>query len=336
MKKRWLQGLVLTLTAGFLLVLSLYRSEIPPADLEALYAAGPGHEASQFVDIEGSRIHFRDEGPKGAPALVLLHGTASSLHTWDGWVEHLANRFRVLRLDLQGYGLTGPNTEKDYSIERQIRAITSLMDRRGIPSAAIAGNSLGGLIAWRLAAAHPNRAQSLILLSPAGAPPPARTDATPKRRSGFRTLDLAKVPGLRRILTRLTPRFLIRRSMEQVYGDPARVDEALVDRYYLMLRRQGNRQALVDAMSQRAPSRQRRSQQSATDSRSLADVSQPTLIQWGSKDRWIPVENGARFHQTLPDSRLIVYPDLGHVPMEEDPERTVADAEHFLQASDTP
>ncbi len=334
MKKRWLQGLTLALLAGSLLVLSLYRGEIPPEELEALYAAGPKHAASQFVEIEGSRVHFRDEGPKDAPASLLLHGTAASLHTWDGWVERLGSRFRLLRLDLQGYGLTGPNRQKDYSIDQQIRVITTLMDRRGIPSAAVAGNSLGGLIAWRLAAAHPDRVRSLILLSPAGAPPPETADKAPKTRRGFRTLDLAKIPGLRSLLTRLTPRFLIRRSMEQVYGDPSRLSEELVERYYLMLRRRGNRQALVDAMSQRVPSSTAGSPISTAGSRSLADVSQPTLIQWGSKDRWIPVEHGSRFHRILPASSLIIYPDLGHVPMEEDPERTAEDAERFLQSLD--
>lgn len=333
MKKRLLKLPALSLLLVALLISTLYRGEISPSDLESLYASDS--DGSRFAEIEGSRVHFRDQGPPDAPALLLLHGTAASLHTWDGWVDRLENNFRILRLDLQGYGLTGPNLDKDYSVDRQIRVITSLMDQRGIRSAAVAGNSLGGLIAWRFALAHPDRARSLVLLSPAGAPPapnsPPADDSggNSKKGSGFRMLDLAKIPGLRLLLTRLTPRFLIRRSLEQVYGDATRLEDSQVERYYLMLRRRGNRQALVDTLAQKKQpgSASARSKEPAP---SAADVTQPTLILWGSKDRWIPVEHGSRFHQTMPNSRLIVYPDLGHVPMEEAPERTAADAETFL------
>ena len=221
---------------------TLYRPSLPPATVEAEYAAAP----STFEQLAGSRVHVRDEGD--GPTLVLLHGTGASLHTWDAWLRVLGNGFRIIRVDLQGFGLTGPNDDRDYSIDRQIEVIDALMARRNITSWAVAGNSLGGLIAWRWAAREPERISHTILLAPAGAP---RDPATPREQAGFRMIDLAKIPGVREVTMKLTPRFLVRRGLEQVYGDPSRLDDATVRRYHRMLLRRGNRQALADAMSGR-------------------------------------------------------------------------------------
>ncbi|MEM9595711.1 MAG: alpha/beta hydrolase [Acidobacteriota bacterium] len=307
---------------------SLYRAEVPVEDLVDDFAGG----ASSFETIEGTSVHYRDEGT--GPTLLLLHGTASSLHTWDGWVHHLKDRFRILRLDLQGFGLTGPNGDHDYSAERQVRVIAELLRRRGVERCSVAGNSLGGRIAWGFALDHPQRVDRLILVDSAGPralhvpPEPHVQDDGAKvgrRAGGGRTLDLGRVPILKDLLTRLTPRFLVERSLRQVYGDPTRVRPELVDRYHRMLLREGNRDALVRALNTRWGQ--------TVEPEQLRDLHQPTLIQWGEDDRWIPLSVGQRLEALIPDARLVVYPGAGHVPMEEIPEETARDAAAFLLTS---
>ena len=300
-----------------------YRGEIDAATMEALYT----DEHSQFVEIDDSRVHFRDHLPAspmaGTPTLLLIHGTASSLHTWDGWVDALGDRFRILRVDLQGFGLTGANASADYSTRKQNRVLKQLLDRQGIDRVAVAGNSLGGLIAWRFANEYPDLVSHLVLIDAAGA---HATDHLTQETPSFRVLDLASVPGFRLLLTRWTPRFLVEKGMQQVYGDPSKVTPQLVDRYHQMLRREGNRRALIQTTAAR--------QAPEGDPRPGPDALRlPTLILWGEQDTWIPVGHAHRFHELIPDSELIIYPDVGHVPMEEIPEQTARDTADFLLKS---
>lgn len=314
------------LALGLLLVVAvvgLYRGDLPVEVLEEEYA----NDASRFAEILGSRVHYRDQGD--GPVLVLLHGTAASLHTWDGWTRVLGDRYRILRLDLQGYGLTGPNADRDYSIDRQIAVLDELVARRRVDRLAVAGNSLGGLVAWRWAARRPDLVSHVILLAPAGAPRPATPEEDRATEPGFRTIDLARVPVLRELMTKLTPRAMIRASLEQVYGDPSKITPETVRRYYRLLRREGNRQALVDSMSRRLPSREAPGASTVPEP---SDVRQPTLVQWGAEDTWIPPTNAERFAEAMPDAETIVYPGLGHVLMEEAPEPTARDAALFLES----
>ena len=221
---------------GLLLLGSLLtgvRRDIPVEELLPQYAPQP----SRFVELEGMRVHYRDEG--SGPPLLLIHGTSSSLHTWDGWVRTLASHRRVLRLDLPGFGLTGPAPDADYSAERYARTVTAFLDHCGVAQADVAGNSLGGRVAVQLTLAYPARVRRLVLVDAtglAGQQPPA-------------ILGLARTPVLRELLTVVSPRFVVRQATEDVYGHAERVTEALVDRYHALLLREGNRRALVDRMS---------------------------------------------------------------------------------------
>ena len=299
------------------------RPDLSPESLEALYT----DDTSEFADLAGQRVHFRDQSPDqsgAAQTLVLIHGTASSLHTWDAWVAELIDHVRIVRLDLQGYGLTGRNAADDYSIERQIQTIEELRQRQGIEHMAVAGNSLGGHIAWRYALAHPERVSHLILIDPAGASTSPRfKDLVPPVGDGSegRILDLASVPVLRNVLEIVTPKFLIRRALEQVYGDQTKVSDALVDRHHRLLRRRGSRAALTHSMNQKSM---------PPESPNFEDIVQPTLVMWGSEDTWIPISHAEVFHQSLPCSQLSVYFGIGHVPMEELPVDTAADALDFI------
>jgi pimeloyl-ACP methyl ester carboxylesterase len=242
--------------------------ERPVQSLVPRWAAPP----SDFIDLDGQLVHFRDEGPPGDPApIVLLHGTAASLHTWEGWVHELRGAHRVVTLDLPGFGLTGPSASGDYSDAAYVRFVLALLDKLKLQRVVLGGNSLGGEIAWQVAAAAPARVKALVLVD-AG-------------------------------------------------GDPSKVSDELVDRYFEMAVREGNREALARRFRQLEPGR---------DAALIARLQLPTLILWGGRDRLIPPVHARQFAKDIAGSRLTVFDELGHVPQEEDPARTVAALKGFL------
>jgi pimeloyl-ACP methyl ester carboxylesterase len=139
----------------------------PVEELKARWAQAP----SQFITVQGMQVHVRDEGPRDDPVpVVLLHGTSASLHTWEGWTGALKGQRRVIRFDLPGFALTGPHPHDDYSIDAYVRFVVATLDRLGIARCVLAGNSLGGQIAWAVAATHPTRVERLVLVDAAGYP----------------------------------------------------------------------------------------------------------------------------------------------------------------------
>jgi pimeloyl-ACP methyl ester carboxylesterase len=246
---------------------------------------------------------------------LLLHGTGASLHTWDGWAGPLSAQWRVVRLDLPGFGLTGPHPSGDYSPAATVDFLERFVNAAGLGRFAIAGNSLGGLVAWRFALRHPDRVTALILIDSAGYP----ADLSGPGTVGLR---LARTPIVSELMRWAPVRAGVRNSLEGVYGSPEKVTPDLVDRYSDLLRRPGNRVA----MGERA-----RSMSNNTQWEQIQTIRIPTLIQWGGRDEWIPPVQGERFKRDIANSTLIVYPGLGHVPMEEDPQATVADAIAFLR-----
>ncbi|WP_296447448.1 alpha/beta fold hydrolase [Rhodoferax sp. UBA5149] len=279
------------------------------AQLQARWAPAP----SQFVAVSGMQVHLRDEGPRDDPLpIVLLHGTSASLHTWDGWADALKGQRRVIRFDLPGFGLTGPHPENDYSIDAYVRFVAAVMDTLGVKRFVLAGNSLGGQIAWASAYAMPTRVDKLVLVDSAGYP--VQSTSVP---IGFR---IARTPGLRVLMTYFLPRGLVDKSVRNVYGDPGRVTPALVDRYFELALRTGNRAALA----------RRLEQGQSGDVAAIKTLKLATLILWGGKDGLLPLENGRQFERDIAGSKLVVFDDLGHVPHEEDPLRTVAELKSFL------
>jgi pimeloyl-ACP methyl ester carboxylesterase len=285
----------------------------PVSELAARWAPPP----SQFLEVAGLNAHVRDEGLRGgAVPLLLLHGTSASLHTWDGWAEALSRERRVIRVDLPGFGLTGPTRDGDYRIERYVAFVVALLDRLGIERCVIAGNSFGGWVAWEAALAQRGRIVGLVLVDAAGYP--LVSESVP---IGFR---MARMPVLNRLLQWTLPRRVIESSLRNTYGDPSRVSAALVDRYYELTLREGNRPALAQRFAQ-APH--------GLHAARIQGLRVPTLILWGGRDRLIPPDHAARFNRDIPGSRLVVFPDLGHVPHEEDPLRTGAAVREFLRGA---
>ncbi|HXN45123.1 MAG TPA: alpha/beta hydrolase [Bryobacteraceae bacterium] len=303
--KRTVYALLVVLLLLAAVIASLVRFDIPVERLRAKYATPP----SKFVDVGGLAVHYRDEGQ--GPAAVLLHGAASSLFTWDAWAADLSKDHRVIRYDLPGFGLTGPNASKDYSMAWHVRFLQEFLDKLNVPSCALAGNSFGGRIAWEFSYAHPERVKKLILVDASGYPAPERR---------ILAMRLARMPVIGPILGHATPRFFVAMTVRQTYGDPSRVTDALIDRYYDMILRAGNRETFGILNRMPTPDLSAR----------IRAIEVPTLILWGAEDQAVPVSSAERFHHDIRNSRVIVYPGAGHIPMEEIPVETVRDARAFL------
>jgi pimeloyl-ACP methyl ester carboxylesterase len=300
----WGGAVLLALLAG--LSVWLYTPDRPRAALEAAYLRDEG----DLVDIAGVRLHLRDEGPRDGPAIVLLHGVGSSLHTFDGWAEGLAATHRVIRYDMPGAGLSGPDPDRVYSDERGVAQLLAVLDHLGVARASLAGNSIGGRLAWRFAAAHPDRVDRLILISPDGYASP-----------GF---DYGKPPAVPFVLEAMRyalPKWALRPNIAAAYADPGTLTEAVVERYHALLLAPGNRQAMLDRMRQTVL---------VEPGPLLRTIRAPVLLVWGERDAMIPVANAQDYLGELPDARLVVLPGLGHVPQEEAPEASLAPVLQFL------
>jgi pimeloyl-ACP methyl ester carboxylesterase len=290
----------------FLVLVVIGMIYTPPVSIDVLkekYA----NPSSQFLQLSGMDVHYRIEGE--GPTLVLIHGTASSLHTWDQWTEQLKSDFRIVRMDLPAFGLTGPNKTGDYSMQSYIEFLDAFLDQLDIDSCYVAGNSLGGAIAWNYALHRPDRVQKIILIDPSGVP----HDEIPT------IIKLAQKPVFAFFLKRVTPRSLIEKNIMEVYYDDEKVTDTLIDRYFELTLRKGNRQAFIDRSGTLRVDPVDR----------ISQISCPTLIQWGRYDEWIPLEDASLFNEKIRESQLVVY-EAGHVPMEEIPNETAADAKRFL------
>lgn len=305
-------GILLMLTA-----LAVPLTRAPDRAVETLVArwAPP---PSDFVEVKGQLVHLRDEGPRDDPVpIVLIHGTSASLHTWEGWVGALKGQRRVISFDLPGFGLTGPFAGQypadDYRGDALARFVIDLLDERRVERAVLAGNSLGGEVAWRVASLAPQRVDRLVLVDASG------YDFEPiDLPVGFR---LSRLPVVGALSEWFLPRGVVEDSVRSVYGEPSRVSSALVDRYFELTLREGNRHALRLRMQQL---------QMGEDVARIAALKVPTLVVWGGRDRLIPTPIAQNFTRDIAGSRLVVFPQLGHVPHEEDPAATVAVVKDFL------
>lgn len=305
MKKKILYGLLVV----FLIIISplviYFKSDIPVEDLKAKYT----NSESEFIEIENTQVHYRDEG-KGK-VLVLLHGTGASLHTWDIWTKKLQDKFRIIRLDLPAFGLTGSHPKRDYSMKSYTKFLHQFLQKLNIKQCFMAGNSLGGRIAWEYTLAYPDEVQKLILLDSSGYP---SDKASP---FAFR---LARTPVANQILRYVTPKFMFRNNLKEVYADDDKVSEKLIQRYYDLMLRDDNRQAFID----------RAKTNFKDNSKNIKKIKARTLILWGDKDTWAEVKHAYKFKKDIKNSKLIMYKNVGHVPMEEIPQKSVKDAKNFL------
>lgn len=307
--------LIFVILVTIAVVLLFGHRDIPLETLKAKYT----NTASAFISVDGMNVHYRDEGnPADTIPIVLIHGTASSLHTFDTWADSLKKSNRVVRMDLPAFGLTGPFPDRNYSIAHYISFLKDFLTALKIKQCVLAGNSLGGEIAWNFALDQPGMVTKLILIDAAGYP--LQSKSVP---IAFR---MARIPVIKDLFTFITPRFLVKSSIENVYFDQSKVTDSLVDRYFELTLRKGNRQAFVDRFNYPAD---------RNALKNIGNIQQPTLILWGGNDLLIPVENAYHFHADLPNDTLVIVDKSGHVPMEESPAESLKPVLDFLKNSKT-
>ena len=292
-----------------LLVVAFFVLRVPdtdPAEMRAKYGTAP----SQFLDIgEGRAIHVRDEGPRDAPVIVLLHGSNADLHTWQEWAKILREDYRVIRFDQRGHGLTGPAPDDDYSAQGFGADIDAVTAKLGVDTFTLAGNSMGGGIAMAYALDKPWRLDALVLVDASGAP-------VKREGGGNLAFTLAGMPVVGDALSQLLPRSLVAKSLSQSVSNQEVVTDEAIDRYWELARYPGNRGATRKRFS--AP-------RTAFDPAEIARVKVPTLVMWGREDALIPYAAGEWYAEHLPGATLVAYDGIGHIPMEEAPERSATD-----------
>ncbi|MEE9407179.1 MAG: alpha/beta hydrolase [Polaribacter sp.] len=299
-KKRIFKGIIFILL--FLIYNGSYR-DISVEELKLDYV----NEHSKFVEIDGMQVHYRDEGT-GFP-IVLIHGTGSSLHTWNDWTKELTKNYRVIRMDLPAFGLTGPNKNADYTIPNYTKFMHQFLTKMNLEKFHLIGNSLGGNIAWNYTADYPEKIEKLILVDASGL-------LTNKPQPAI--FKMAKMPVLSSLFLYVTPKFFIKQNMKEVYADDSKITDDLVTRYHKMSLRTGNREAFIDrAKIDFKPNEK-------TGLEKLKSIKTATLLIWGAKDTWIPLKSvGTKMDSVLPNSKLVVLENSGHVPMEENPEESL-------------
>lgn len=265
---------------------------------------------SKFIEVGGVELHYRDEGQ--GPVLLMLHGFAGSLHNWNAWVEELKGQYRIVRLDLPGFGLSSPVRRKT-QIEWFVEILKGFVDALGLSNFTLIGNSLGGWAAWEFTGLYPQFVDRLVLLAAAGF---FQDSGKP---SG---IELMGKDQFRKLLRSGAPKLLIRALAKTSFGDKDKLPEDLVQRTYLMVNRSGMLASMIYVASSDARSNLDR----------LAKIQQRALILWGTNDKVVPVAHADFFYSDLVNSELILYPSIGHVPMIEIPERSLQDLLTFLRS----
>ncbi len=296
--------------------LLVFMSDPDVRDVEAREKYGK--PPSQFITLpSGATVHYRDQGQRNGPALVLLHGSNASLHTWEPWVAQIGDQFRMISIDLPGHGLTGPVPSEDYSQEAMMQFVNEFTTVMNVERFALAGNSMGGAIAARFAIRYPERLTALILVNAAGMPTKSASDP------GLGFL-IARTPVIRNVMLYVSPRGLFEEGLKKAIVNDALVTPEMVDRYWILNRKTGNRAASLKRF------------QTPFDNfipENVARISAPTLIIWGDKDTLLPPDIGQAYNAAIRGSKLMVFRNTGHAPMEEVPDQSARAVREFLSPS---
>ena len=283
--------------------------DISPEELKKKY----GTDEDEYLELGGMEVRYRDEGE--GPAVVLLHGVCASLETWDGWTEKMKENYRVIRIDIPGFGLTGPAPDKSqYKIENSVEFLDEFVSHLGIDEFYLVGNSLGGYISWNYSLKYPHKVKKMILIDSVGYP-----------QKMPRMLRYASNPLVRSTSRKMMPRSMLYKSVKQVYGDKSKVTPKVQERYFDFAMREGNKGSYVDIFVEF------RDNEDVDISKGISKIKVPVMVMWGTKDEWIPFEAFEKFKKDLPSAQYVAYEGVGHIPMEEIPEESVRDAMGFLQ-----
>lgn len=297
-----------TLIVISLFLMILFTPDLSRTDLERKYAGPP----SQFTLVNGLRVHYRDTGVQSAQTVVLLHGFGSSLQTWDQWSSVIDQNFRVVRLDLAGFGLTGESPDHDYSDEADVERLSNFLNRIGVINPIIVGHSMGGRIAWNFASTYPQRVKKLILLAPDGFPGQGQI-------LGERPYDAGAIANL---IKYFMPKFLVKKSLEPAFFDSSLISDELLDRYYDLLRAPTVRSAILERMKQTINS---------DPVPRLKAITSPTLLLWGEGDKMIPSSNSADYKRVLSNAQVVLLPKSSHLLQEENSQVSLAYVLEFIK-----
>lgn len=311
-----LVAVAVVLVGGWLM---LRRPEIPWSTLEAKYAT----PASKYLTLsDGVRVHYRDQGRADGPVLVMVHGFAANLETWEPWVQRLGKDYRIITLDLPGHGLT--RAPDGYTLKRSgfVDIVDEATRKLGVEKFVLIGNSMGGGVTWNYALAHPDRVQGIVLVDAAGWPQ-KREDG----RDGPFIFKVLKNPVGRFLVKDLDTSAMTRAGLRDAFEpQPDLATEAMAARYVEMSRAPGHKEIILGLMSGYDPA------DSATTEK-LAAIRVPTLVMHGDTDRLIPVEAARRFGDAIKGSKVVIYEKTGHIPMEQVADRSAADLDAWLKAT---
>ncbi len=281
----------------------MIKFDIPVEKIQDQYV----DDTSQFIEIDGLNVHYKDEGY--GESLILLHDSVTSLHLWDKWIPYLTQQFRVIRLDLPGFGVTGTTMQQSLSIDQYIYFLKKFTTQLGLglEDFYIGGLSLGGHIAWQYTLLHPYKIKKLLLIESLGYP----------EQTGPFTLRMGKNWLGRMVLRWWGSKRWIRRNLNKEFGDKGKVDNDLVQRTLDLMLRKGNRSAMIRLANTKSKNRNQR----------ISQIKTPTLILQGTLNN-----NKNRFSEDLPNVQQINYEGMGRYLMLEIPERSANDVINFLQS----
>lgn len=293
---------------------ALKRPDIPYETLAAKYESS----ASRYVELPGGvRMHFRDEGNRSGPAVLLVHGFSASLHTWEPWVDQLGDDFRLISIDLPGHGLTRAPAGYQPSIENFANEIAAFAQSQNLTRFAIIGSSMGGNTAWEYTLAHPDQVSALVLVDSSG------WEAAPSERDGAPLVfRLLRHPLLGPLLRDIDSTRLTRQALQTSFSNQALVDDAMVSRYVELSRAPGHRDILIQIST--TP------RQVATPERLAPLSAKPVLILHGTRDNLVPVAHAQAFNNAIAGSQIALLDGVGHLPQEESPDISAAAVRDFL------
>lgn len=310
--------LVLSLAAIGIGYVSLQRPDIPYAELDKAY--GYPEAETRFVDLGGGLVaHVRVTGNRAGQTLLLIHGYTASTHTWDALTERLKGDYRLIQVDLPGHGLTRTPLGYEPNVEKFADFVEAVCERLGQPKLVAIGSSMGGNTAWQLALRTPGRVNGLVLIDSAGWPDPSGGAATETP-----VTQLMRNPTLGPILRDLDATAIFTQGLRASFANPALATPEMVKRYTDLSRAPGHRPVILEL-------RLNYQQRTPASNELLAKLNQPTLVLHGEKDALIPVEIGRKFDEAIPNSKLITYPNVGHLPHEEIPDQVAQDIRDFLK-----
>jgi pimeloyl-ACP methyl ester carboxylesterase len=303
-----LKIIALTFIAFILLAaLYLWTPDKSKAELEKIY----GSPKNAYVSALGVNLHYQDTGPsKNAIPILFLHGFGASLQTWDSWAQALSEDYRVISVDLPGFGLTGEDPSGIYTDQRSVEVLEAFLKELKIPKVVLVGNSMGGKFAWQFTARYPNQVSKLVLISPDGYASP-----------GIEYGKKPDVPAIANLYRYFFSKTFLAMNLEPAYADPNTLNDALVTRYYDLMLAPGVRSAILARMQQTVLQ---------DPVPSLSSIQVPTLLIWGEKDAFIPISNSNDYLKVMPNAKRVSLSNIGHLPQEEQPSIGLAALKEFL------